>query len=155
MDFVLEPAAQCAVIFQVEASQALNARASDSVISLDWGLVSYTENESELAILIGHELAHVISNSGDPSIWDRALASTPKGLFRRERSADRLGLYLAARAGYDVGGAATFWRRFGQDNLGARWAQWGHPSANARAAALEEVIDEIANKQRAGEELLP
>lgn len=151
----LDPAAQCAVNVQVEPSRGINARADAEIISIDWGLVSYTENERELAILIGHELAHVISYNADTSLWDRAVEATPRGLFRRELAADRLGLYLAARAGYDVSGAADFWRRFGRNNLRARWTQWGHPSANSRADALEAVIADIAAKQRAGQELLP
>lgn len=155
IDLPLNPEAQCAVTVQVEASEAANARADGKVISLDWGLVTYAETESELAILIGHELAHVISYNDDYSAWDRAVEATPRGLFRREHAADRLGLYLAARAGYDVSGAADFWRRFGRDNLRARWTQWGHPSANSRADALEAVIADIAAKQRAGQELLP
>lgn len=152
---LVEPTSLCAVDVQVEPSLAINARAGKAVIAMDWGLVHYTENEEELAILIGHELAHVISYNADASIWNRALDATPMGLFRREGAADRLGLYLAARAGYDVSGAATFWRRFGRDNLRARWTQWGHPSANARADALEAVIADIAAKQRAGQEVLP
>ncbi|MBU4135541.1 MAG: peptidase M48, partial [Alphaproteobacteria bacterium] len=72
-----------------------------------------------------------------------------------ERQADRVGLYLAARAGYDTAIAPAFWRRFGAYNWRVRYPQWGHPSAEARARALEAVQAEISALQASGRPLLP
>ena len=72
-----------------------------------------------------------------------------------ERQADRVGLYLAARAGFDTSVAPAFWRRFGEFNWRVRYPQWNHPSAEARASALEEVQAEITARRAGGQPLSP
>ncbi len=45
--------------------------------------------------------------------------------------------------------------RFGADYAQARYARWGHPSADARARALEAVAAEIEARQAAGSPITP
>ena len=66
-----------------------------------------------------------------------------------EAEADYVGLYLMARAGYDVQGAQNTWRRMAlsesEDILKAS-ATTSHPPTPARFIALEKTIAEIQQK---------
>ena len=80
------------------------------------------------------------------------LGSTPVSLRLAEKEADYVGLYLTARAGYDISLAPEFWRRFpaiGGD-LG-----WSHPDMPERAAALAATRDEILEKVKLDQPLVP
>ena len=66
-----------------------------------------------------------------------------------------MGLYLTARAGYDVRGAADFWRAFAADFSAADFVQLTHPGSRSRIAQETAARDEILRKQAAGVALLP
>src|SRR4029077_421545 len=66
------------------------------------GMLEFAPSDDDLAVVLGHELAHLILYSG--------------GTKRSEADADYLGLYLAARAGFDVSRAPEFWDRMGRAN---------------------------------------
>jgi len=72
-----------------------------------------------------------------------------------ETEADYVGTYLAARAGYDVSGAADIWRRLAAEHPDS--IDWGgdHPSTPERFVAIEEATREIASKQHASQPLVP
>jgi hypothetical protein len=109
------------------------------------GLVRTARSDDELAIILGHEIAHFILGTG----------SEPEF----ESDADYLGLYLAARAGFDVSVAPGFWRRWAirtpgmlrMDDLGF----YTHPRSAERALALEATIAEIRGKQAEQQPLSP
>lgn len=62
------------------------------------GLMEFVSSDDELAILIGHEMAHLIIDA------DKLTRDI-------EEQADRLSLEFAQRAGYDIGGAVALWER--------------------------------------------
>ena len=112
-----------------------------------------------LALVLGHEFAHDLLHHRQR--LDRVgvargvlgeLGSTPGSLHAAEREADYVGLYLTARAGYDISHAPDFWRRFPRTggDLG-----WSHPDPDQRVAALAATRDEIEAKIARGEPLLP
>lgn len=85
-------------------------------------LMAQVQDEAELAVVIGHEIAHVELGHA-AGVW-RYLASVPElrddeslALARygfsatRELEADRLGLTLARLAGYDAAAGARLWAR--------------------------------------------
>ncbi len=61
-----------------------------------------------------------------------------------EREADRIGIELAARAGYDPAAAATLWRKMGQEG-GPTPPQWmsTHPDPENRQKRLAELEPEM------------
>ncbi|MGE5567085.1 MAG: M48 family metalloprotease [Parcubacteria group bacterium] len=136
----------CAYRFQVYPSSVRNASANGQTVLVSTALVRYAVRDEDLAVALGHELAHSVL----------AHVQHPIGSSRsRERAADYLGLYLTARAGYDISGASAFWRRFGADDWRARGDIFTHPSASARAKALARTTAEIQAKRAAGQPLLP
>lgn len=104
------------------------------------GLLPITENEDALAIVMAHEVAHVIARHGaersshamlsavvagvamsEMNETDRSIVLGAYGLgvalpFSRtqETEADKLGLYIAADAGYDPREAIPLWGRMGK-----------------------------------------
>lgn len=72
-----------------------------------------------------------------------------------EREADRYGLFLVARAGYDYRAAPDFWRRLSATNvLGGIWATT-HPSGVNRATTNSLTVAEIDRQRAAGGNIAP
>jgi hypothetical protein len=136
----------CAYRFQLYPSAAREASSDGRTIWISTALTRYAQRDEDLAVILGHEMAHDVLDH----------VRHPVGSTRdRERAADYVGLYLAARAGYDISGAPGFWRRFGADDWRARWGFLTHPSPTARARALAGAAAEIEAKRAAGQPLLP
>jgi membrane-associated protease RseP (regulator of RpoE activity) len=107
------------------------------------GLLRFLENDDELAVVLGHEMGH------------HALGRW--GGEDAERSADYVGLYFAARAGYDVRVAPGLWERWGPAaplGLVAR-DRSSHPTSPQRALAMGRTLAEIDERRGRGEPLLP
>ena len=156
------PRPGCAYDALVTPSSQINASADGRHVFVTSGLVAYAQSDDDLALILGHELAHNVLHHRlqlDRSGFARGLlgnlGSSPASLNRVEREADYVGLYLTARAGFDIGGAEMFWRRaLGQ--LGDPWyLRWSHPGDRERAANARATIDEIAALVIAGEPLVP
>jgi len=157
----LTPQRACGYDVQLDPSDELNARADGKRLFITTAMAGFTATDDELALVLGHELAHhVLGHRGWHEAETRgrqtqtvpALSETGGGT---ERQADRVGLYLAARADYDTAVAPAFWRRFGDYNWRVRYPQWNHPSAEARARALEGVQAEISARRASGQTLVP
>ena len=124
--------------------QNVNAFADGKSINLTYGIMRFTENDDELALIIGHELAHNVEGhigkamlkstaTALPIILLGAAATVITGVnmgaltrvatkaavakYSRdhEREADYVGTYITARAGYNIDDAANFWRRFSSE----------------------------------------
>jgi membrane-associated protease RseP (regulator of RpoE activity) len=108
------------------------------------GMLRFTESDDELAIVLAHELAH-------------GLLGRELSVENAESEADYLGLYLVARAGYDVAVAAEFARRLGAEFPLALEERAGHihPISAARSIALADTLREIEGKLERGEPLEP
>ncbi len=72
-----------------------------------------------------------------------------------EREADYVGAYIVARAGYPLAGVPGVWRKFASISPSAISYASTHPTTAERFVRLNEIIQEIEAKIRAGEELLP
>lgn len=162
VDLTIRPVQACGYDVQLNPSDELNARADGRRLFISTALAGFAASDDELAVILGHELAHHVLRHRHWSEAGGAGRRSNEGAWRStggeggaEQQADRVGLYLAARAGYDPAVAAPFWRRFGASNWRVRFPQIGHASAGARAQALEEVAQEIEAKRGAGEPLRP
>jgi Zn-dependent protease with chaperone function len=168
----------CAYGFAVETKDEVNAHADGENIVITTGLMRFTQNDYELATVFGHEMAHNVmghmgkkeTNAAIGGVFDVLFAlfgGNTQGAFGQmgaeaysksfEAEADYVGLYLMARAGYPVDGAANIWRRFALTNPGSASATLAvsHPPTPERFLALEQTAVEIDGKIKAGAPLNP
>jgi predicted Zn-dependent protease len=138
-----------------------------------------TQSDAELALILSHEIAHNLlghrrqtaEKAAPGTLLDVAIGLTTgihtHGAFARmvsepysknfEREADYVGLYLAARAGFDISESANFWRRFSIENPASIERSYSntHPSSPERFLAIENAVKEINNKKQLGMPLIP
>lgn len=152
------PVEACASRFELATSNEQNANSNGHVVQLFGKLVLNLPSDNELALVMGHEMAHNIL-SHNQQIKKRRLSmgliavfdGSGKILRKYELEADRYGIFFAARAGFDYAGAARFWKRFSASGgLGAQIAVT-HPAPRAReknALATVNEIDELRSEQK-------
>lgn len=107
----------------VIASADRNALAlPDGTIVLSLGLLAALENEAELALLIGHEAAHVAKRHSLIELRYGELTASHVDRMRlsrlNESEADEVGLGLVLAAGYDAAAAIHFLEHFGEEDTG-------------------------------------
>jgi membrane-associated protease RseP (regulator of RpoE activity) len=107
------------------------------------GMLEFLPSDDDLALVLGHELGHLILYSG--------------GTRRTEADADYVGLYVAARAGFDVSRANSLWQRMGEEIplTNIAWGFYSHPSSAARSEALRATVSEITAKRADEKPLTP
>jgi PAS domain-containing protein len=149
----------CAYDAQVLPGPGLSASADGRHVYISAAMVNYAGADARLALVLGHEYAHDLLHHRarlDARGFARSvlgnLGSTPASLVLVEKEADYVGLYLAARAGYDIEAAPDFWRQFPAP---AADFDWTHPGIAERVAALTATRDEIERKRASGQPLLP
>ncbi|MDJ0865337.1 MAG: M48 family metallopeptidase [Myxococcota bacterium] len=137
--------AQGFMVFVGSGADTVRHRNGQEVL-VPTGLVDFARDDDELAIALSHQLAHNVLGR----MW-RAEDEPP---------ADRLGLFMAARAGYDVGKAPAFWDRLAADEP---WKisddmQGGrnlHAAMALRAPVIRDTVEEIERRIAAGDPLVP
>jgi hypothetical protein len=164
---------------ELAANDEINAFADGEKVYIATGMLRFAETEEELAVVVGHELAHnCLGHTGKKtgnwllgSLVDAAvLAGTgvdTGNLFGAvagnsfskefEAEADYMGLYLVQRAGYDITSAPQFWRRMAAEYPSSIKHSYtaSHPSTPERFLALQNTVAEIDRKTSAGEPLIP
>jgi predicted Zn-dependent protease len=146
------------------------------------GILKYTQDDTGLAVVLGHEVAHAIAGHGNERMSQGimaqmgavalsvALASQPaatQDLFMQaygvgtnvgvllpysrlhESEADRIGLVIMARAGYDPEAAVPFWTRMNASG-GARPPELlsTHPAPSSRIANIKKHLPEAMRHYR-------
>jgi hypothetical protein len=151
-----EPGCQSRV--QLETSKSPNASADGTMISIGLEAAAAARTVDELAVSIGHEMAHNILEHR--ARLDRARVSrgfwqnfgrNAREIRKTEDEADLLGLYLMARAGFDIDVAPAYWERIASQAGGDAT----HASAHERRAITQAIVDDIKGKQQRGEPLIP
>ena len=176
--FSVKPVVACDYPLILLFNDAVNAWADGEKIYITTGMLRFVENDEEIALIIGHELAHntrghvaakrgnvllgailgaavsVLSGVDVTDIGARSGAGTFSQDFEAE--ADYVGVYHVGRAGYDVRKAASFWRRLGASNPAAIYFAGGtHPSTAKRFLALDRAVAEFERKREKGLPLFP
>ncbi len=133
-------------------STQVNAFATGRSVVMTTAMLRFLRSDEELAVVLGHELAHNIFGHRQMRNEEgilRSLGLKPSAVWKREEAADRFGLRLMAAAGYDLDSAIPFWRRY----LGKY--DWfpqifrSHPSLGARERIAAEEIAAI-RREKAG-----
>lgn len=161
-DVTFKPEKGCSSRFQLLTGVGLNAKADGRYVQVSGGLIEFVRNDDELALVIAHELAHNILGHRErldaAGVSRGLLAGFGKNRTRireAELEADRLALYLMARAGYDPGVAPAFWQRFGRKLLPGFLSDGTHPGTAERVRRAEAEIARIRTQQAAGQQPTP
>lgn len=91
----------------------INAYTTQDNIIITQGMIDFIDNDNELALVMGHEIAHYILKHvfvEDPE--DIGLIQKMIWGLQKEENADKLGAFLAMQAGYDVCSGREVWKRF-------------------------------------------
>ncbi len=150
IDIPVHAAPACRSIFQVVPEKAMNGAADGDTVQVSATLVALAQTPDELAGVLAHELAHNILHHRerlDALHVARGLLA-PFGRNARlirgtEIEADRLSLYLVARAGYSVPAALAFWVRLARAKGGIALDPT-HPLWHERIDALQHEAARIA-----------
>jgi len=172
------PVYACDYPLIVSDAEIVNAYADGNQIIITQGMMSFAKTDDELALVVGHELAHNSMRHIDAKrlnafggflidILFAVLGANTQGAFSNmaaqaysqefEAEADYVGLYINELAGYEIKDAAYFWRRMGvkhPSSIEQNHAR-SHPSSPERFVSIEDTINEINQKKSVGEELLP
>ncbi len=140
------------------------------------GILPLTQDDTGLAVVVGHEIAHAISKHGNErmsqgllvqvgaGVLSEALSRNPSATNQifmtayglganvgillpysrlHESEADRIGLVLMAKAGYDPREAIPFWQRMSKKS-GERSPEFlsTHPAPETRIRQIESDIPE-------------
>jgi len=168
-----------------QKSSNLNAYADGKNIVISRGMMRFAENDTELALVIAHELAHNAMTHVDKKKTN-ALAGALGGLaidallgaagvstggqfgqagmqagalsysVAFEQEADYIGMYFMSRAGFDTANVASFWRRMAVEHGNdAIEVRRTHPTSPERFVAISRTHEEIQTKKRTGQALAP
>lgn len=179
LSITVKPERACRYPITLGPQQTINAFADGRQIVIMRGMVNFTRNDDELALVISHEMAHNImkhlearkQNAGLGVLADIAVILLSRGQVNPnisqvsgsaysqefEAEADYVGLYVMAQAGMPIADAPKFWRRMAAahpSNIKTNHSA-SHPSTAYRMVALEEAVKEIDGKKEKGEALVP
>jgi len=140
----------------LKMSGAVNAYATGKSIIITTAMMDFTNSDDELALVVGHELAHNTMGHVRKSIWNTVVSGFATRTTRPfESEADYVGLYYMARAGYTLDGVETFWRRLGVKNPKNIVRAKTHPVTPKRLLSIRIAAEEIEAKRAAGAALTP
>lgn len=179
------PIAACNFPVRVDhESNEINAYADGKQIVVTRGMIRFTENDEELALVLAHELAHnalthvnklqqnAMTGSLGGLLIDGLFAAggvSTNGQFAQigadigahqnsvafEQEADYVGMYFMERAGYSAAHVAQFWRRMAAENSRDVTQRTSHPTSPERFLAIEGTYAEIQKKKAAGQAIAP
>ncbi|MES9997276.1 M48 family metalloprotease [Desulfovibrio aminophilus] len=168
------PACDYPVVY--EADEEINAYATGTKILITKGIMRFCGKDDELAVAMAHELGHNTMGHIDAKAANRMAGTAVDVVFavlgvrtnrafgrlggrvfsqEFEHEADYVGMYYAARAGFDISVAAEFWRRMAVESPEAITESYTHPTTPERYVALEADRAEIERKKALGEPLVP
>ena len=156
LQLTVETIPACDYNLRLSSSDTVNAYATGRSIIITTGMMDFTTRDEELAAIIGHELAHN-TLAHIRKITTNLIVTGFATRYTRgfESEADYVGLYYAARAGYDMQNVEDIWRRLGTRHPRNIGRAKTHPTTPDRFLRLKAAYDEIQSKRAAGQPLLP
>jgi hypothetical protein len=148
----------CASRFLILPSRQLNAFANGRSVQVTSRLAEEAPREDELAAILAHEFAHHVLRHRarlDAADVERGLLGNfgrnARLIRETEEQADRLSVWLLARAGYDPGAAVRFWTWFGRRGFN----MLGSPTHGGWRGRVQRIEAEIAAMRAAGPDARP
>lgn len=176
IELEVHPVLACRSEIALEGGTRINAYATGENIKIFNGIFAFAESDEELQFVIAHELAHNMSNHIAHArvrgaigvvfdllalrwrVWTNgSLGRLSVKAYSKpyEIEADYLALYLLANADIDSTGVENLWRRLATEDMARIGWILTHPSTPERYVQLQKTREEIEDKQRKKEELLP
>lgn len=159
---LVAPAARCAYTYSLLGSSIINAGADGVRVYFTRGMMRFVKSDLELAVVFGHEVAHNLlghakrrRRSANESVSSAQLYRNRRFSKARELEADYVGLYLVARAGFDITEAPNIWRRMATENPRTAGFSATHPTHKERLVAMQATVQEILAKRARGLPLIP
>jgi Zn-dependent protease with chaperone function len=167
----------CAFSVELGNADLINAYNDGRRILITRGMLHVLQTDNELASILAREMAHNILQHAQAlqmtgtvaGVMDKLLPLQPDltGLAgsagiksmpaKMDQDADKLALYLLARAGYAFTVAGPAWQRLAQVYPASMPNSYTalHPMTAERLSLLQMTIDEIRQKQAAKKPLVP
>jgi hypothetical protein len=167
----------------LSSGEKINAGTDGRRIAVSQGLMRFARDDTELALVIAHEMSHdirkhveaqrqnartgsvvgglldILAAAGGVygSTFSSAGARMGAGAYSKEfeAEADYVSLYVMALSGFDITNAPDFWRRMAGVRPDDIEKGYTHPTTAERFVALEAVVAEIRKKQAEGVILRP
>jgi hypothetical protein len=161
LSVAVEAVRGCATRFQLVPGGRMNAQADGIYVQVTTALAQYTSDEGELAAVLAHEFAHNVLGHrvrlNQAGVQRGLLANfgmNARRIRETEVEADRLSVWLMARAGYEPEAASRFWERFGRRGLNF-FGSPTHPNWRLRVQSFQTEIAKLRAAQAAGRPLMP
>ena len=152
-DVSVTPQNVCRSRVELAPGNAINANANGLVAQISGRLVNWVQSDDELALVIAHEIAHNLldhpkrlSEKSALSGLATSLGLSGKAQRQMELDADRMGIIMAAGAGYNYKIAPDFWARLNSNTPLAVFLATTHPTTRARRDNAQRVVDEINSR---------
>ena len=167
----------CAFAIDVGNTQNVNAYADGRRILLTRGLLDWLSTDEDVAVIIAREIAHNVLQHAKQlqqmatlSIVidnlllfkpDQVAANSSNGIKitpeKMDQDADRLALFMLARAGYDLASFTRVMQKLAQIPNASQANTYPalHPWTEGRQSALQATMKEIRQKQSAKKALVP
>jgi len=184
VEIVAAPQSTCAYGFAVMDGSEVNAFADGDDVFIYRGLLKLVETDDELALVLGHELAHNAMGHNQKQLKNQAVGmlggalldiaaaaggANTNGQFTKmggqigaqaysqdfEAEADYVGVYFMVRAGYNPVGVEQVWRRMAAENPSAINMGLSHPTTPARYLMITSTRSEVQAKQAGGQPIIP
>jgi len=155
----------------------VNAYADGSRVMVTRGMLGFAKNDDELAYVLARTMAHnmlghpgVLRNKATlDSVIDNLTRMSPDMTMLNgsagikampanlDAAADRLAIFMLARADYNIEGAPGFWKRFAAAYPAsvANGFTANHPATAARLTAIELAVEDVKAKKAAKKALTP
>lgn len=167
----------CAFRIELGNTDAVNTYGDGQRVMVTRGMLKTAQSDQELGLVLAREMAHDILGHAMQRHDAATIASVIDNLIRIhpdlgmvtglsgikpyspqfDASADNLGIYLAARAGYPTAEAGAFWRRVAENTPAsvANGFTALHPSTSYRLAAIDRAVNAVRSKLANNKPLLP
>lgn len=166
--FKMDGIRACNYSVKLVINGAVNAFADGKNILIHSGLMQFTKSDTELAMVIAHEISHnILGHNGKKRVnavfgflfggVDNHTGEINTYTKEFESEADYFGLHIMARANMDISFVADFWRRLATEQPDNIVSQKGavYPSTPERFVLMEKTIEKIKRKQMDGFAVVP
>jgi hypothetical protein len=167
----------CAYAIELGNADNVNSYADGQRVMVTRGMIDFTRGDDELAYVLATGLAHNVLGHAATQRNSATIGSIIDNLVRvrpddsmligsggikampaeMDAAADRLAVYMLARAGYNIDGGADFWKRLAATHPATVLNGYtaNHPGLDGRIAAINKTVAEVKAKRSARKPLVP